>query len=74
MLPEDVAARLRYEARRRGVSVAELVREAVERHVPPPQPGRRLSFFGVGKGGSPDASSRVDEIVGEAIEQELRRG
>jgi hypothetical protein len=71
MLEDQVLARLRYESRRRGTSVAEIVREAVERHVPAPAPGRGISFFAVGEGGPPDASERVDEYVGTAVR---RRG
>lgn len=70
MLPDDVDARLRVEARRRGVPIAEVVREAVERHLPVPEPGRLLSFFAIGEGGPPDASERVDEHVRRAV---LRR-
>ena len=68
MLPDETAARLTREARRRGVSVATLVREAVERHVP--EVGRGpLSFFAVGEGGPPDAAERVDEIVRAALRE-----
>lgn len=67
MLPDEVEARVRLEARRRGVPIAEVVREAVERHLPAPEPGRPLSFFGVGEGGPADASDRVDEYVQRAI-------
>ena len=67
MLPDDLDARLRFEARRLGVSVAEVVRDAVERHLPKRQPGKGLSFFGVGEGGPPDVSERVDEYVRRAI-------
>jgi hypothetical protein len=67
MLPDDVAARVRLEARRRGVSVAQVVREAVERAVPAPEPTRPLGFFAVGEGGPADASERVDEYVRRAV-------
>ena len=67
MLPDDVLARLRHESRRRGVSVAEVVREAVEHHLPEPGRGRSLSFFAVGEGGPADASERVDEYVAGAL-------
>jgi hypothetical protein len=67
MFPEEVDRRLRLEARRRGVPVAEVVREAVERHLPPAEPGQPLSFFGVGEGGPADASERVDDYVRRAI-------
>jgi plasmid stability protein len=72
MLPDDVEARLRVEARRRGVSIAEIVREAVGNHLKPDPHGRPLSFFALGEAGSPDASERVDEHVGAAMRR--RRG
>lgn len=72
MLPDDLDARLRLEARRRGVSMAEIVREAVERHLPGREPGRPLSFFAVGKGGPADASERVDEYVLRAVRRRRR--
>ena len=67
MLPDETDQRLRLEARRRGVAVAEVVREAVERHLPAERPGTPLSFFAVGDVGLPDGSERVDELVAEAI-------
>jgi Ribbon-helix-helix protein, copG family len=67
MLPDEAVARLRRESRRRGVSVAEIVREAVDAHVPEPRPQGRLSFFGVGEGGPADASEHVDDYVAAAV-------
>jgi hypothetical protein len=67
MLPDDVEARLRREARRRGVPLAQIVREAVERELPAPEPGRRLSFFGIGEGGPADASEHVEAYVVRAV-------
>ena len=72
MLPDDVATRLKHESRRRGVSVAELVREAVERHLPGPKAGEPRSFFALGEGGPPDASERVDEHVHTAMRRYRR--
>jgi hypothetical protein len=69
MLPEDVDLRLRLEARRRGTSVAEVAREAIEKQLPPKAEGR-LSFFAVGDGSPRDASERVDELVGEAVRRQ----
>lgn len=66
MLPDEVDARLRREARRLGVSVAEVARQAIERHVPAESAGP-LSFFAVGDGEPDDVSERVDEFVGEAV-------
>ncbi|HLB03715.1 MAG TPA: CopG family transcriptional regulator, partial [Gaiellaceae bacterium] len=56
MLSDDTAARVEHEARRRGVSVAAVVREAVERHLQPPQ-ARRLPFVGIGEGALADDAS-----------------
>jgi hypothetical protein len=67
MLPEDVDARLRREARRRGVSIADVAREAIERHLPDPSKDGRLGFFAVGEGSPQDASERVDEFVRSAV-------
>lgn len=67
MFPDEVDARLRLEAIRRGVPIAEVVREAVEHYLPAPERGQPLSFFVVGEGGPPDVSERVDEYVRRAI-------
>jgi hypothetical protein len=71
MLPDEVDARLRLQARRRGISIAEVAREAIELQLPP-QPEGALSFFGVGEGSPEDASERVDELVAEGVRR--RRG
>jgi len=75
MLSDELDARLRFEARRRGVGIAEVVREAVEQHLPGPiGEGRApLSFFAIGEGGPPGASERVDEYVGKALRKKTRR-
>jgi hypothetical protein len=73
MLPDDLLRRLRHEARRRGVSVARVVREAVEREFPSSSEGQPLSFFAVGEGGPSDASERVEEYVGRAMQRRRKR-
>lgn len=72
MLPEDTDARLRLEARRRGVPIAVVVRDAVEHHLPPPSPGRRPAFFAIGEEGPADSAERVDEIVLEVFNRRHR--
>jgi hypothetical protein len=67
MLPDELDVRIRLEARRRGVSIADIAREAIAQHLSSPAPAGRLSFFAVGEGRSSDASERVDELVGKAI-------
>jgi hypothetical protein len=69
MLPDDVDARLRLEARRRGSSIAEIAREAIESQLPQPPPDGHLSFFSIGEGSPADVSERIDEFVGQAIDR-----
>jgi Ribbon-helix-helix protein, copG family len=67
ILPDDVDARLRLEARRRDSSIAAVVREAIERRLPQRSADGRLGFFSVGEGAPADVSERVDEFVGRAL-------
>jgi hypothetical protein len=62
MLPDDLDARLRHEARRRGVSIADVARSAIEEQLPKPNPSGRLSFFGIGRSGQRDTARRAEEI------------
>ncbi|MDP3984083.1 MAG: CopG family transcriptional regulator [Acidimicrobiia bacterium] len=65
-LPDDVDARLRHEAERRGITISELTREAIEQHLG----GRRrtLHAAGAGRSGRDDISERIEEILAaEAI-------
>lgn len=70
MLPEDSLGRVVREAERRGISVAAVVRAAVEEHLPPSEPGTPLAFFAVGEG-EPGGSERVDDYVGGAVVEGL---
>lgn len=67
MIPDELDARLRLEARRRDASIAEVAREALEGYLRASGKGGRLSFFGVGEGRPRDVARRVDEFVGKAI-------
>jgi hypothetical protein len=67
MLPDALDDRLRREARRRGASIADVTRKALERELPEPAKSGTLSFFALGKGTPPDAAARSDEFVGPAI-------
>lgn len=72
-LPEDLDAKLRAEAARRGMTVSELTREAIEAHL---GVGRRRVLRGAGavRSGLGDASVRIDEIFGEILEEKRRKG
>ena len=72
-LPEDLDAKLRAEATRRGMTVSELTREAIETHLN----GRRkrvLRSAGAFRSGTGDLSTRVDEIFGEILDEKRRKG
>jgi predicted transcriptional regulator len=66
-LPDEVDARLRLEARRRGSSIADVVREAIDQQLPQPSADGHLSFFAVGEGSPADGSERVDELIAKAV-------
>jgi hypothetical protein len=59
-LPDDLDARLRHEAARRGVTVSDLTREAIEAHLV--ARGRRR-LGAPGHSGRSDVSRRVEEIL-----------
>jgi len=66
-LPDDLDARLRHEAERRGVTVSELTREAIETLLAAPQGRRRLHAAGAGASGRPDISERIEEILASEV-------
>jgi hypothetical protein len=60
-LPDDLDARLRHEAERRGITVSELTREAVETHLVGRKSGRRLGV--PGRSGKSDVANQIEEIL-----------
>jgi len=62
-LPEDLDARLRHEAKRRGTTIAEITRAALEAHLGTTGPRRRLVAAAAGRSGRSDISERIDEIL-----------
>jgi hypothetical protein len=62
-LPEELDAKLRHEARRRGVTVSELTREAIETHLHVSKGRRRLLGAAAGHSGESDISERIEEIL-----------
>ena len=61
-LPDDLDARLRHEARRRGVTIADVTRAALEEHLGVRR-RRRLAAKAAGRSGHTDISERVEEII-----------
>jgi Arc/MetJ-type ribon-helix-helix transcriptional regulator len=63
-LPDELDARLRQEAARRGLTIAEVTREAIENHLGAPTGSRRrLRARAAGGSGRDDISSRIEEIL-----------
>jgi predicted transcriptional regulator len=66
-LPDELDARLRHEAERRGLTVSEVTREAIEVYLGQ-RPGRRkLLAAAAGRSGAHDVSVRIEEILGAEI-------
>jgi hypothetical protein len=62
-IPDSLDARLRHEAERRGVTISEINREALEAYLVGP-PGRRpLGAAKTGRSGHHDVSERIEEIL-----------
>lgn len=70
-LPDELDAQLRHEAARRGMTISELTREAVETHLAAGRGRRRrrLLAAGAGHSGRSDVSERIEEIIAAEVEQ-----
>lgn len=66
-LPDELDARLRHEAERRGITVSELTREAIELHLGGRR--RRLRAASAGRSGRDDISERIEEILAAEVVQ-----
>ena len=66
-LPDDVDARLRHEAERRGITISALTREAIEAYLGGPPTRRTLLSGAAGGSGHADTSERIDEILAEGF-------
>jgi hypothetical protein len=61
-IPDDLDARLRHEARRRGVTIADVTRTALEEHLGGGR-RRRLGARAAARSGRSDISERIEEII-----------
>ncbi len=64
-LPDELDAKLRHEAERRGTTVSSLTREAIEQHLGSQQ--RHLRAAGAGRSGREDISERIEEILASEV-------
>jgi predicted transcriptional regulator len=67
-LPDELDARLRHEAERRGTTISELTRDAIEAHIGA-GPRRRLDAAAAGRSGRSDISERIEEIIAAEADQ-----
>lgn len=65
-LPDELDARLRQEARRRGVTVSELTRTVIEAQIGS-GPRRKLGAAAAGRSGRADISERIEEIIASEV-------
>jgi plasmid stability protein len=63
-LPDDLDAKLRHEVARRGTTIADVTREAIEAHVGGVA-GRRLIAAKAERSGSRDTARRIEAIIRE---------
>lgn len=66
-LPDDLDARLRNEAQRRGITVSALTREAIESHLGCRGGRRKLLAAGSGESGFSDISERIESIIAAEV-------
>ncbi len=66
-LPDELDLRLRHEAARRGITISDLTREAIEAHLGGAR--RRLRAAGAGQSGRDDVSERIEEILAGEVTQ-----
>jgi hypothetical protein len=59
-ISDDLDARLRHEAERRGVTVSELTRQAIEKHL---VEGGKRRLGAAGRSGRSDVSHKIEEIL-----------
>jgi predicted transcriptional regulator len=61
-IPDDLDMLLRHEAKRRGVTISDLTREAIQMLLDRGAK-RQLLAAGAGRSGQPDISERIEEIL-----------
>ncbi|MHB1538924.1 MAG: ribbon-helix-helix domain-containing protein [Solirubrobacteraceae bacterium] len=68
-IPEDLDARLRHEAQRRGVTISEVTRAALDAHLQGEGRRRRLGAAAAGRSGRSDVSERIEQIIGAELQR-----
>lgn len=71
-VPEALDHRMRNEAERRGITISQLTREALEAYLAPELP-RKLRGAGKYRSDRSDITERWDELYREALEEKYAR-
>lgn len=66
-LPDALDARLRHEAARRGTTIADISRQALEVYLGDSSGRRALGAAGAGHSGRQDISGRIEEILAAEV-------
>jgi hypothetical protein len=66
-IPDSLDARLRHEAQRRGVTISDISREALEAYLVGSVGRRRLGAAKAGRSGFTDVSERIEEILAAEV-------
>jgi predicted transcriptional regulator len=66
-IPDALDARLRHEAERRGVTISEITREALEAYLVGSADRHRLGAAKAGRSGVTDVSERIEEILAAEV-------
>ncbi len=68
-IPDALDARLRHEAERRGVTISEVSRDALEAYFDFVSGPRRLGAAKAGRSGRTDVSERIEEILAAEVQR-----
>jgi hypothetical protein len=66
-IPDALDAQLRHEAQRRGVTISDISREALEAYLVGSQGRRRLGAAKAGRSGVQEVSDRIEEILASEV-------
>lgn len=66
-IPDELDARLRHEADRRGLTISQISREALEAYLGTGDGRRRLGAAAAGRSGRSDVSERIEEILASEV-------
>jgi predicted transcriptional regulator len=62
-IPDALDARLRHEAQRRGMTISEISRQALDAYLGGTSGPRRLGAAKAGRSGAADVSERIEQIL-----------